>query len=176
MKRILRTAQQPGALAAEVEVMMTFVIITMGFIGLVSLFPVTGESLVPSDHQTHTAVLTGAGPELARTELSINESSRGSVSGSVRWGGFKREEPKARQQLFLRGIEGPSLGRFYEVRTDGAGHYRFVGVAPGTYALTNRTDGRPIWTLKVVVEAGKEKEVNLTFQNSVTVTGDYTAG
>ena len=172
MGAMRRSQHEAGALAAEVEVVMTFIIITVGFLGLAGLFPVTGGSLA-SDHQTHAAVLTEPGPELVRTKLFITESAVGSLSGYVRWGNSNGEKPMARQQLFLKGVEGSSLGRFYEVHADSAGHYRFLGIAPGTYALTNRSDGQPNWRLKVVVEAEKAKEINLSPQNSVKVRDDF---
>lgn len=169
-----RSQHEAGALAAEVEVVMTFIIITVGFLGLAGLFPVTGGSLASSsDHQTHAAVLAEPGPELVRTKLFITESAVGSLSGYVRWGNSNGEKPMARQQLFLKGVEGSSLGRFYEVHADSAGHYRFLGIAPGTYALTNRSDGQPNWRLKVVVEAEKAKEINLSPQNSMKVRDDF---
>jgi len=174
MRRILRRLQrEAGALAAEVEVMMTFTIITVGFVGLATLFPVASGSLMSSTYQSHAASLAEPDRELVSTQLLINKSPAGSLSGSVRWGRSKGEKPMARQQLFLKGFEGSSLGQIYEVHTDSAGHYRFIGITPGTYALTNRIDGPPIWRLKVVVEAEKVKEMNLSPQNSVNARDDY---
>ena len=177
MRRILKRAQhEVGALAAEVEVIVTLMIIAAGFIGLASLFPVASGSLVSSDHQTHAAVSTEPDRELVGTKLFINESPAGSLSGYVRWGNSNGEKPMARQQLFLKGVEGASLDRFYEVRADSAGHYRFAGIEPGTYVLTNRVAGPPIWRLRVVVEAEKENEINLSPQNSVKVRDDFPNG
>lgn len=177
MRRILKRAQhEAGALAAEVEVIVTFMIIAAGFIGLVSLFPVASGSLISSDHQTHAAVSTEPGRELLGTKLFTNQSAVGSLSGYVRWGNSRGEKPMARQQLFLKGVEGPSRDRFYEVRADSAGHYRFAGIEPGTYVLTNRVAGPPTWRLRVVVEAETEKEINLSAQNSVEVRDDFPKG
>ena len=76
------------------------------------------------------------------------------------------------RQLFLKGIEGPGSNKLYEVRVDHLGGYRFSGIAPGSYLLTNRILGPPTWRLKVLVEAGRERTVDLSQENSLRVRDD----
>jgi hypothetical protein len=110
----------------------------------------------------------------AFTEPS-SDQQLGGVAGKVLWeeeGGIK---PLARQQLFLKGVAGRAGEKeaYHITRADAQGNYTFTGLLPGSYMLTNRIAGTPIWRLKVTLEPGQQRSLDLTVRNSIKTRDDF---
>ena len=85
-----------------------------------------------------------------------------------------KPEPMPRLQLFLRGQpDSPVKDGRYVLRTDEDGNFKFSNVPPGTYMLTNRLAGQPIWRLRVELQPADEKLLELNGGNSVAVRDDF---
>jgi hypothetical protein len=83
-------------------------------------------------------------------------------------------EPMPRLQLFLVGEPGsPTKDARYNLRTSEDGSFKFPNVPAGSYMLTNRLAGQPIWRLRVELKPAEEKQLDLNSGNSVTVRDDY---
>jgi hypothetical protein len=79
-----------------------------------------------------------------------------------------------RLQLFLVGEPGsPTKDARYNLRTSEDGSFKFPNVPAGSYMLTNRLAGQPIWRLRVELKPAEEKQLDLNSGNSVTVRDDY---
>jgi tetratricopeptide (TPR) repeat protein len=104
-----------------------------------------------------------------------SEQGLGELTGRVAWEEDGNIKPLVRQQLFLKGVAGPAGEKeaYHITRSDGQGMYKFTGLLPGSYMLTNRVAGAPIWRLKVVVEPGQRLALDLTAQNSVKTRDDF---
>ena len=86
-------------------------------------------------------------------------------------------EPMPRLKLFLMGQpDSPTKEARYDLRTDEDGSFKFPNVPPGTYLLTNRLSGRPIWRLRVELKPAEEKQLDLNPGNSVAVRDDFPQG
>jgi Carboxypeptidase regulatory-like domain len=90
-----------------------------------------------------------------------------SVHGAVTIDGA----PQERMQLFL--MEHPSRIKYFRLRTDEQGHFRFEGIPPGTYKLTERAAGYPIWRLRVDLTPGQDVVLDLSAANSTKVRDDF---
>jgi tetratricopeptide (TPR) repeat protein len=83
-------------------------------------------------------------------------------------------EPMRRLQLFLRGRpDSPTKEERHVLRTDEDGSFKFPSVPPGSYMLTNRLAGQPIWRLRVELKPAEEKHLELNSGNSVAVRDDF---
>jgi tetratricopeptide (TPR) repeat protein len=83
-------------------------------------------------------------------------------------------EPMRRLQLFLMGQPGsPTKDEYHRLRTDEDGRFRFPKVLAGSYQLTNRIAGQPIWRLRVELKPGESKQLELTPANSTTTRDDF---
>jgi hypothetical protein len=83
-------------------------------------------------------------------------------------------EPLPRLQLFLMGQPGsPTKDERYHLRTNEDGSFKFPNVLPGSYMLTNRLAGPPIWRLRVELKSAEEKQLDLNPANSVAVRDDF---
>jgi len=83
-------------------------------------------------------------------------------------------EPLPRLQLFLMGQPGsPTKDARYNLRTNEDGSFKFPNVLPGSYMLTNRLAGQPIWRLRVELKSAEEKQLDLNPANSVAVRDDF---
>ena len=83
-------------------------------------------------------------------------------------------EPMRRLQLFLMGQpNSPSKEGRYNLRTDEDGNFKFPDVLPGSYMLTNRIAGQPIWRLRVELTPAEETQLALNPGNSVGVRDDF---
>lgn len=88
-----------------------------------------------------------------------------------------RPEPMPRLQLFLMGQpDSPTKDARYNLRTGEDGSFKFPNVPPGSYMLTNRLAGQPIWRLRVELKPAEEKQLDLDPGNSVTVRDDFPQG
>lgn len=85
-----------------------------------------------------------------------------------------KPKPMPRLQLFLRGQPGsPAKDERFVLRTDEDGGFKFSNVPPGTYMLTNRLAGEPIWRLRVELKPADEKLLELNTFNSVAMRDDF---
>ncbi len=83
-------------------------------------------------------------------------------------------EPLPRLQLFLMGQPGsPTKDARYNLRTSEDGSFKFPNILPGSYMLTNRLAGQPIWRLRVELKSAEEKQLDLNPANSVAVRDDF---
>ncbi len=83
-------------------------------------------------------------------------------------------EPMQRLQLFLMGQpNSPTKDERYNLRTNEDGSFKFPNVPPGSYMLTNRLAGQPIWRLRVELKPAEEKQLDLNPGNSVAVRDDF---
>jgi len=86
----------------------------------------------------------------------------------------KTPKPMRRLQLFLVGQPGsPAKDERHNLRTDEDGRFRFPKVLAGSYKLTNRVAGQPIWRLRVELTPGERKQLELTSDNSVATRDDF---
>jgi tetratricopeptide (TPR) repeat protein len=85
-----------------------------------------------------------------------------------------KPEPMRRLQLFMQGQPGsPTKEERYVLRTDEDGAFKFPDVLPGSYMLTNRLAGQPIWRLRVELKPAEEQQLDLNPGNSVAVRDDF---
>lgn len=86
----------------------------------------------------------------------------------------KTPKPMRRLQLFLVGQKGsPTNDERHNLRTDEDGRFRFPRVLAGSYKLTNRIAGQPIWRLRVELKPAEEKQLELTPANSLATRDDF---
>jgi hypothetical protein len=138
-----------------------------------------GTGTVEVDNARRWLIKAGAlappstGPA-ARSESTPNEPSNSAsaiVEGRVVSAGGPEQGPLKRQQIFL--IEQPSRLHHYQRRTDEEGRFRFPGVPPGTYKISDRMSGPPTWRLRVEVKPGQLVLLDLGPDNSTRVRDDY---
>jgi tetratricopeptide (TPR) repeat protein len=79
--------------------------------------------------------------------------------------------PEKRMQLLLSDY--PKREVYLRVRTDAEGQFRFEGVPPGIYKLTDRVAGPPRWRLRVELKPGQELILDLDPANSTRVRDDF---
>jgi hypothetical protein len=83
-------------------------------------------------------------------------------------------KPMRRLQLFLVGQPGsPAKDERHNLRTDEDGRFRFPKVLAGSYKLTNRVAGQPIWRLRVELTPGESQQLELTPANSTATRDDF---
>jgi tetratricopeptide (TPR) repeat protein len=81
--------------------------------------------------------------------------------------------PRKRLQLFLIGRpDGPTADEFHQARTDEEGRFRFAGVVPGLYKLSDRVAGQPLWRLRVEVKPGAV-DLGLSPENGLPGRDDF---
>jgi hypothetical protein len=96
------------------------------------------------------------------------------VRGQVVWNEGPPPVSLTRLQLFLKGLDKtPTKDVHMVLRTDEDGRFEFKNVVPGTYKLTNRIAGEPLWRVKVEVPPGQTTSIDLTPQNSLRVRDDF---
>lgn len=84
------------------------------------------------------------------------------------------EGPKARLQLFLKGLPGSAVkDEYHLLRTDQQGSFHFPNVVPGNYMLTNAIAGPTTWRLKVPLARAQRQVLNLSSANDTTVLDDF---
>lgn len=115
-----------------------------------------------------------SGARDVREAAAVDDGAKGKsgLSGQVNWpdGPVQR----ARLQLFLQGIPGtPTAGSQYVRRADDQGRFDFSKVPPGSYKLTNRVAGRPIWRLRVEIPPDETVKLDLGPQNSLSARDDF---
>jgi hypothetical protein len=83
-------------------------------------------------------------------------------------------KPMRRLQLFLVGEKGsPTSDERHLLRTSEDGRFLFPKVLAGSYKLTNRIAGQPIWRLRVELKPGESKQLDLTPANSTAARDDF---
>jgi len=86
----------------------------------------------------------------------------------------KTPMPMRRLQLFLVGQPGsPAKDERHNLRTDENGRFLFPKVLAGSYKLTNRVAGQPIWRLRVELRPGESQQLELTPANSTATRDDF---
>jgi hypothetical protein len=96
------------------------------------------------------------------------------LRGRVAWAEGEPPVKTTRMQLFLRGIPGtPTSGIQYVRRTDEEGKFEFKNIAAGSYQLSNRIAGEPLWRLRVEIPQGKDMTLDLGPQNSLRARDDF---
>ena len=116
----------------------------------------------------------GGGVRKARDAAAVDNSATGTsgLSGQVNWPDGPVQT--ARLQLFLQGIHGtPTAGSQYVRRADEQGRFEFSKIPPGSYKLTNRVAGRPIWRLRVQIPPDETVKLDLGPQNSLSARDDF---
>ena len=124
---------------------------------------------------------TAAGSSGSETDPSrpTKDPDRGdaSVRGQVSWNEGQPPVSLTRLQLFLKGLDKtPTKDVHLVLRTDEDGRFEFKNVVPGTYKLTNRIAGEPLWRVKVEVAPGQTASIDLTPQNSLRARDDFPDG
>jgi tetratricopeptide (TPR) repeat protein len=80
----------------------------------------------------------------------------------------------ARVQLFLKGAPKTLLeGQQWVRRTDDSGRFEFKRIPAGTYMLTDRVAGEPMWRLRVKLAPGETTTVELSEANSAKIRDDF---
>ena len=99
------------------------------------------------------------------------------MRGQVSWNEGEPPVKLTRLQLFLKGVDKtPTKDVHLVLRTDDDGRFEFKNVPAGTYKLTNRIAGDPLWRVKVSVGEGQTASVDLTPQNTVRAHDDFPDG
>lgn len=82
---------------------------------------------------------------------------------------------QGRQQLVLGGLpDAPTQGQIYIRRADREGRYEFTRIVPGPYSLKGEgADGRVRWRLRVVLEPGRDLDLDLTPDNGAPKRDDF---
>ncbi|HEU5197189.1 MAG TPA: tetratricopeptide repeat protein [Methylomirabilota bacterium] len=118
---------------------------------------------------------TASGSSESSQEAS-KDPDRGNsfVRGQVTWNEGQPPISLTRLQLFLKGLNNtPTKEVQLVLRTDEEGRFEFKNVPAGTYKLTNRIAGQPLWRVKIDVPPGQTTSVDLTPQNSLRVRDDF---
>jgi hypothetical protein len=110
----------------------------------------------------------------SRADASDETKGDAGLRGDVYWSDGAPPVPTARLQLFLKGLPNtPTAHLQFVLRTDQGGRFEFKGIPAGSYKLTNRIAGSPVWRLKVQVPPGESVALDLTSANSVSVRDDF---
>jgi hypothetical protein len=110
----------------------------------------------------------------ATTPTEDTPANASTVHGQIVWTDGEPPVPKSRLQLFLRGLPNtPTKEEYHVLRTDEEGRFSFKRVVPGTYQLTNRIAGEPLWRLRVQLQPGQDMALDLTPQNSLKSRDDF---
>jgi hypothetical protein len=97
-----------------------------------------------------------------------------SLSGRVVWTGGEPPVKLGRLQLFLKGVPGtPTKDIQYVLRTNEEGAFQFRNIAAGSYKLTNRIAGEPVWRLRVEIPPAREVVLDLGPHNSLRARDDF---
>ena len=96
------------------------------------------------------------------------------LSGRVVWKGGEPPVKTGRMQLFLKGVPGTPTKDFqYVLRTEEDGAFQFKNIAAGSYKLTNRIAGEPVWRLRVEIPPAGDVALDLGPQNSLRARDDF---
>ena len=117
-----------------------------------------------------------APPSAGPADVVAKDPDRGNsfVRGHVSWNDGTPPMSLTRLQLFLKGLDNtPTKDFFMVTRTDEQGRFEFKNVPAGTYRLTNRVAGDPLWRLRVSVGTGQATSLELTAQNSFRARDDF---
>lgn len=116
---------------------------------------------------------TAAAPPPPPTPVDKDVGSS-SLSGRAVWAGGEPPVKLGRLQLFLKGLPGTPTKDFqYVLRTDEEGAFQFKNVAAGSYRLTNRIAGEPVWRLRVEIPPAGDVALDLGPHNSLRARDDF---
>jgi hypothetical protein len=114
---------------------------------------------------------TAAAPPAPPIDKEIGNSG---LSGRVVWTGGEAPVKTTRMQIFLKGVPGtPTKDIQYVLRTDEDGAFAFKSIAAGSYKLTNRIAGEPVWRLRVEVPPSRDVVLDLGPHNSLRARDDF---
>jgi hypothetical protein len=132
------------------------------------------EALAARKWLTEAGVL-GTGTAAADSPAPADkEFGTSALRGRVAWTEGEPPVKTTRMQLFLKGVPGtPTKDLQYVRRTDEEGRFEFTSIAAGSYKLSNRIAGEPLWRLRVNVPEGQDVTLDLTPQNSFRVRDDF---
>jgi hypothetical protein len=120
------------------------------------------------------SVESGATTAAAQEEQATEQKKEpvATVHGRAVFGESSSDSvPKQRMQLFL--MEHPSRVKYFRIRTDEQGNFKFENVPAGVYKLTDRAAGPPIWRLRVELKPGQDLSLDLNPANSTRVRDDF---
>ena len=138
--------------------------------------PGTPEAQAARNWLLAAGVLTTDATAAASSEPATPDPDRGAsiVRGQVSWNDGEPPVKLTRLQIYLKGLRDTPNQDFQMVlRTDEEGRFEFKNVPAGTYQLTNRIAGEPVWRLRVQVAQGQTSSLELTPQNSLRVRDDF---
>jgi hypothetical protein len=116
-----------------------------------------------------------ARPELEEPREEAQKPTTGVVHGRVMLGETSgNSAPAERMQVFL--MEHPNRIKYFRLRTDEQGYFRFENVPPGVYKLTERAAGHPLWRVRVEVKPGQDVAVDLGPSNTTAARDDFPDG
>jgi hypothetical protein len=119
------------------------------------------------------AARPGDRPAVLHVERVGDAALYGRVTWSTEPGG---PHSTKRMQVHLTGLPGTSSKeQRYTVRTDDEGRYEFRRIVAGPYKLSDRVAGKPVWRVRVDVEAARETGFDLHPGNSAAVRDDFPA-
>jgi hypothetical protein len=115
----------------------------------------------------------GKDTQTAAKPTEETPADAGGVHGQIVWTGDPPLK-KSRLQLFLKGLGNtPTKNEYHVLRTDEEGRFAFKRVVPGSYKLTDRIAGQPLWRLRVQLQPGQDLVLDLTPQNSLKNHDDF---
>jgi hypothetical protein len=118
--------------------------------------------------------VAATGPESSDPAARDPDRGTATVRGQVSWPDGEPPIKLTRLQVFLKGLpQTPNQDIQLVLRTDEEGKFEFKHVPAGTYKLTNRIAGEPLWRVRVNVPAGETTSIDLTPQNSLRARDDF---
>ena len=138
--------------------------------------PGTPEAQAARNWLLAAGALTTETTASSGSETAPPDPDRGSsiLRGQVSWNDGEPPMKLSRLQIYLKGLRDTPNQDFQMVlRTDEEGRFEFKNVPAGTYQLTNRIAGEPLWRLRVQVEQGQTSSLDLTPQNSLRARDDF---
>lgn len=113
-------------------------------------------------------------PAEPASEASQRGAGEASLEGIALRDDNGQVKPAQRIPLLLIGLpDTPAEEARFRQRTDEQGRFRFPGVVPGTYMLTDAIAGTPGWRLRVELQQGQTVVLDLTEANSAKFRNDF---
>ena len=116
-------------------------------------------------------------PDVAGQAAGDANPGDGVLRGTVMWAEPGQSPmPQSQLQLFLIGLKDtPTKDQQYVLRSDREGHYEFTHVVAGSYKLIDGI-GAPKWRLKITLEPGQDRTLDLSPDNGTKVRDDFPQG
>jgi len=107
-------------------------------------------------------------PEPSAAVATQAQAATATVHGRIASGDVPSVD---RKMLFF--FDHPNRLIYQRIRTDAHGNFQFAPVPPGTYMLTDRIAGVPMWRLRVDLRPGQDVALDLTPVNSTRQRDDF---